>query len=173
MRGLEQWCISVAHYQKDAGVLIGIIYDPVRDRMFSARAGGGAFCNALPIQVSKVTELENSLIILGHAMSKPLELHLSVIRALRENKIDYRLFGSAALALTEVASGRVEGFHESQMNSYDVLAGLLLVQEAGGVYTPVPDDSFVAQGGDVTATNQGIAIWASSKELPSHFSMQS
>ncbi len=156
VRGINLWCISIAYYQPD-GAKLGFIYEPVEDRMYSARSGAGAFCNGQPIRVSGQADPERSLVILGYSHSIGVEPHLDTIKRLARHHTEYRRLGSAALALSLVAAGRVEAYYEMELNSWDCLAGLLLVQEAGGVCTPFASREFIEKGGLVLGCNAAFA----------------
>jgi myo-inositol-1(or 4)-monophosphatase len=112
---------------------VGVIYDPIRQELFSAQRGKGGFCNERPLRVSRATRLEESLLGTGFAYD---------VRRAQEN-VEYftrflgraravRRAGSAALDLAYVAAGRFDGFWEMHLHAWDVAAGYLLVEEAGG-----------------------------------------
>jgi myo-inositol-1(or 4)-monophosphatase len=115
----------------------GAVYNPVLDEFFSARAGGGAFCNGAPIRVSPTPLLADSFLATGF----PYDIRTSPV-----NNLDYfcefavrsraiRRAGSAALDLCYVAAGRFDGFWELKLHAWDCAAGYLLVREAGGEVT--------------------------------------
>ena len=113
----------------------GVVYDPFADEVFSARAGEGALCNGRPMHVSEGVPLADSLISVG---TSPYERELAdanfaLFRRLYEECADLRRSGSAALDLAYVAAGRTEGYLERNLKPWDYAAGILLVQEAGGV----------------------------------------
>jgi myo-inositol-1(or 4)-monophosphatase len=157
VRGIDLWCISVAYHQPGEASL-GFIFDPVHERMYSAQKGGGAFCNGKPIKVSQRKAPDRSLVILGTSLRTPIEMHHAIFGYLHKHKFDYRRLGSAAIGLTEVASGRVEAYFERHLNSWDCLAGLLLVQEAGGACTPFESDEFIKNGGMVLGSNAALRL---------------
>ncbi len=115
-------------------VILGVVYDPMRDEMFVAERGGGATLNGAPIAVSKIDSLERSLLGTGFAYSaeerrenaRVWDGFLTLAQGVRRD-------GSAALNLCYVACGRLDGFWERPLNAWDLAAGSLLVEEAGGV----------------------------------------
>jgi myo-inositol-1(or 4)-monophosphatase len=119
--------------------VVGVIYDPFKQELFHAIHGNGAFLNDAPIRVSETAELNKALLATGFAFRREtlseeysralLEELLALLNACR----DVRRAGSAALDLAYVAAGRLDGFYEYYLAPWDVAAGVLLVQEAGGV----------------------------------------
>lgn len=125
--------ISLALVQDGAPVL-GLIYDPFRDEMFTARHGEGAFCNGRPIRASAAPNLAHSVIAVG---TSPYDrqfagANFAMFRAVFDRCEDIRRTGSAALDLAYVAAGRLEGYLERNLKPWDFAAGMLLVSEAGG-----------------------------------------
>ncbi|HBY06276.1 MAG TPA: inositol monophosphatase [Chloroflexi bacterium] len=136
--GIPFFSVSIG-YEEDDGLRLGVVYDPVRDELYSAERGQGAFLNGKPLQVSWADRLIRSLLVTGFPYD---------IQKIRENNLDHyanfslvsqgvRRLGSAALDLCYVAAGRLEGFWEIQIQSYDIAAGALIVEEAGGMVTDV------------------------------------
>ncbi len=132
LRGLPYWCLTMAHLVRGR-VELAVTYDPLRDELFEARRGAGAFRNDVPIRVAATTRPEEGCIGLAHKFTRGNEAYLGLLGALLEAGIDHRRMGSVALTLAHVADGRLDGLLSLSMNSWDVLAGLLLVREAGGV----------------------------------------
>ncbi len=132
VRGLQQSAISVA-LARDAVVEYGVVYDPYKDEMFSARRGAGAFLNGAPIHVSE-KPLAEGIFSMGTALYRR-ELFAPTMRLtaqLFERSCDFRRMGAAALDLCDVACGRVEAFFEYSLCPWDYAAGSLLITEAGG-----------------------------------------
>lgn len=132
IRSIDQWAISiglVSHDRMEAGV----IYDAVRDDLYRAAAGQGAFLNDAPLAKAKIKAPTDPILILGRSKRKPFEVYLKTLSFLDERGIEYRRFGSAAMGLAQVASGLVDGYFEADLNPWDCMAGLLLVKEAGGL----------------------------------------
>jgi myo-inositol-1(or 4)-monophosphatase len=135
--GIPVWCVSVAA-RTGEGVVVGAVYDPTRDEMFSAMRGRGARLNDKPIHTSSRDDLATALIGTGfsydpRARRVQAELLVRVLPQVR----DIRRAGSAALDLTSVACGRLDGVFEAPMEEWDKAAGVLLVNEAGGVTSPL------------------------------------
>lgn len=129
--GIPTWCISLS-YVVNNQVQIGVIYDPNNDELFAAEAGNGATLNGKPMHTSQVHGVDNGLIGIGYSNRvDPEATLLPLERLLRADGMFHRC-GSGALSLAYVASGRLIGYFEPHMNSWDFSAGMLLVREAGG-----------------------------------------
>ena len=144
-RGIPMWTISIA-LTFDGLPQVGIVYEPVRDRMYSATLGGGAFCNDRPIHVSATRHLPESVLVTGFPYNVAENPHRAIDTFSRvlHRGIAVRRLGSAALDMAYVAAGIFDGFWEVALKPWDVAAGILLVREAGGVvgsYAPAPADS--------------------------------
>lgn len=133
--GIPHFAVSIAFAQKGE-VQCGVVYDPMRAELFSARRGVGAWCNGKPITVSMAPDLRRSVICTGfyyergELMTKTLE---SVRKLLVEGIQGIRRTGSASLDCCYVACGRFDGFFEYRLSPWDFAAGMLIVMEAGGV----------------------------------------
>jgi myo-inositol-1(or 4)-monophosphatase len=136
----------------------GAVFDPVRNELYTARRGSGAFCNGAPLLVSKVDSLSASLLATGFPYD---------IRTSGQNNLDnfcafalrsqgVRRSGSAALDLCQVAGGRLDGFWELKLNPWDCAAGYLMVREAGGKVTNFHGRSGSIYEGEVVASNGRI-----------------
>lgn len=132
VRGLKQSAVSVA-LARDGVVEYGVVYDPYKDEMFSAKRGGGAFCNGAPIRVSE-KPLSEGIFAMGTALYRReyAAPTLRLTEQLFARSCDFRRMGAAALDLCAVACGRVEAFFEYSLCPWDYAAGSLLVTEAGG-----------------------------------------
>ena len=130
-RGLPLWCISVALVYAGE-IAFGLIFNPVSDEFYCAVRGQGATCNGQPIRVSAVHSPTSARIGMGFSYRRPPALHVQGIGRLLDAHCEYRRLGSAALGLAFVADGRFDGYWEMHINSWDVLAGICLVREAGG-----------------------------------------
>lgn len=136
LHGIPQSCVSIA-VEKEGTVLAGGVYDPHRDELFLAQRGGGATMNGRRIHVSQRAPLQRSLLMTGFPYDhrRRAAYYLTFLLPFLQKSMDLRRFGAAALDLSWVACGRIEGYWEFHLNPWDVAAGLLLVQEAGGKVT--------------------------------------
>lgn len=143
IRDLDNWGVSIACVV-DGSCEIGVIYEPARDKLFHARNGAGAFLNGEPLPKARglAQAPANPIMALGHSRRIPLSIYLDAIRFLDDQKIDHRRAGSAAIALTQVAEGKVDGYFEGDLNPWDCLAGLLINAELGII---------IRQGGTMSA----------------------
>jgi myo-inositol-1(or 4)-monophosphatase len=139
--GVPFWCISVGLVVADRSV-IGHIYHPAEDELFSALDGRGAFLNGEPIKVSGETDPKKARLCVGFSYRAPVADHVRTIDALLTEGVEYLRIGSGALGLAYTAAGRFDGYWERHLNSWDAAAGLCLVREAGG-WT----NDFLASGG--------------------------
>ncbi len=155
--GLPLFCASLA-LEIDGRIDLGVIYDPTRKELFVAERGGGAFLNGRPIQVSDADSLVDSMLVTGF----PYDVHnrvpeliglfgefISKARAVRR-------LGSAALDLCYIASGRMDGFWEQDLKPWDVAAGAIILEEAGGKLTDFAGGPFSIRRPQLLATNGRI-----------------
>ncbi len=132
---LPFFCVSIA-YAENGILQAGVVYDPMMDECFSAVKGQGAFLNGQPIHVSDAQTLVTSLLTTGFPYSmQVIEGNLVNFAHFSRLTQGVRRLGSAALDLCYVASGRVDGYWEISLQSYDMAAGALIVSEAGGIIT--------------------------------------
>ena len=147
--------ISLGLYDKGE-IVMGIIYDPFREEVFSAEKGKGAFLNGKPIHVSEAETLSETIVAFGTA---PYEKELADenfprFRRVYEKSQDLRRTGSAAIDLAYVASGRTGGFFEVRLSPWDFAAGKLLIEEAGGKITAFDGTEIeLLKRGSILATN--------------------
>ncbi len=136
-----------------AGELVaGVIYDPLRQEMFAAEAGGGAFLNGRRIRTSRAAKLESALLATGFPSRKRHEnVNIHFFHQVAMTTHGVRRGGSAALDLAYVACGRLDGFWEFGLNPWDMAAGLIIVREAGGRYSDM-------RGGPATLRGEHIAV---------------
>lgn len=136
--GVPIFAVSIAYAQAGSPV-IGVIYDPLRDELFHARTGAGAFLNGRRLAVADPASLNDSLLVTGFAYdirtSEENNLNHYTAFALRSQGV--RRLGSASLDLAYVAAGRIDGYWELSVEAWDVAAGVVLVREAGGLATRV------------------------------------
>jgi myo-inositol-1(or 4)-monophosphatase len=134
--------------------MAAVIYDPMRDELFTAERGRGAYLNGRPIRVSRTPELGEALIATGFPSRKRHQspnVHFYQEFTLRSHGV--RRAGSAALDLAYVAAGRLDAFWEFNLNPWDTAAGILLIKEAGGQVTDFADAHFQLNSREVLASN--------------------
>ena len=134
LHGFPQFCVSIA-LQHEGKIILGVVYDPSADELFSAMRGSGAFLNERRVRVTTPNSLSNTLIGTGFPFKNPqyMDSYLKMFRAVSSEAADLRRAGSAALDLAYVACGRLDGFWEIGLQPWDMAAGTLLVNEAGGL----------------------------------------
>lgn len=152
--GYPVFCVSIAlEYQGET--VLGVVYDPMRDELFSAERGGGAALNNRPIRVSEVGDLMQSLLSTGF----PYDIKTSTLTNLDHwanfamNAQALRRDGAAAIDLCYVACGRFDGFWELNLSPWDTAAGTLIVTEAGGRVTDFAGNEFSNYEPQVLASN--------------------
>lgn len=155
--GFPWFCVSIALYV-DGVPTAGIIQEPVFNETFFASRGGGAYLNGKKIQVSKISKLKDALLGTGFYYQKGPELkrQMELFRCLNEKALAVRRPGSAALDLAYVACGRYDGFWEKGLAPWDVAAGFLIVEEAGGKFSNYKGNPTTIYDREVLATNGKI-----------------
>lgn len=154
--GLEQRPSGLAEGE-DGTLVAGVIYDPMRDELYSAERGKGAYLNGKQIHASTIATLEESLVSTGFPSRKRHEspnVHFYQEFTLRSHGV--RRLGSAALDLAYVAAGRYEGFWEFNLNPWDTAAGILIVEEAGGKVTDFSGNHYRLESKEILASNGKI-----------------
>jgi myo-inositol-1(or 4)-monophosphatase len=133
LRGLPHFCVSIAMVENGEPVA-GVIFDPLRNELFTASKGGGAVLNDKKIRVADRKDLAGALLVTGFPPRERARLapQLEAIRQLLDTAEDVRRTGSAALDLAYVACGRADGYFEAGIKPWDIAAGMLLVRESGG-----------------------------------------
>jgi myo-inositol-1(or 4)-monophosphatase len=154
IHGSPLFTISVA-LEHEGDIILGLVYEPVRDELFSAEKGKGAFLNGKPIHVSGVQDPDASLLSTGFPFrqKEKIDAYLAGFKEMFMHVSGIRRMGSAALDLSYVACGRFEGFWEMGLSPWDVAAGALLIQEAGGKFTDFSGGEGAIWSGDVVASN--------------------
>jgi len=157
LHNFPQYCVSIALQQK--GVLTqAVIYDPVRNDLFTATKGRGAFLNDKRIRVTSRTKLQASLIATGFPFRDftHLDTYLAMLKDMIKNTTGIRRPGSAALDLAYVAAGFTDGFFEINLSTWDIAAGGLLVQEAGGIVGDFEGNESWLTTGNIVAANPKV-----------------
>ncbi len=155
LTGIRFWCLSIALVVGGEAVL-GVIYDPTADELFSARKGGGAFLNDTAIKTSGETDITRARVGVGFSYRRPVADHVRAIEALLTAGCEYLRLGSGALGMAYTAAGRFDGYWERHINSWDVAAGVVLVREAGGWTNDFFADDGLACGNEVLATTPAL-----------------
>jgi myo-inositol-1(or 4)-monophosphatase len=155
VHGVRYWCVSIA-FTLDGTPRIGVIYDPSLDELFWAVKGEGAWRNDERIAVSSCAALDRALVVAGYVPRHSLDESLRLRVALLGAGAAVKDMGAGALMLAHVAAGRYDAFLEPHMHPWDALAGLLLVDEAGGRTLPYRGATGLADGGPVIAAAPGL-----------------
>lgn len=156
--GMRLFCVSIA-YAHQGDLTLGVVYDPLADELFAAQRGQGAQLNGQPMHVSRVDSLIRSLLVTGFpydAKTNP-DNNFAEFQRFTALSQGVRRLGSAALDLAYVAAGRLDGYWQKRLNAWDVAAGALLVQEAGGLATDIhggPD--YLNQPQSILAANPAL-----------------
>jgi myo-inositol-1(or 4)-monophosphatase len=156
LKGIPCWGV-VAAYVVEGRILIGLTYDPVHDELFIARRGGGALRNGTPIRVSGNAGVDTSCLALAYSFRQPAESYVDMVQATLQQGFEHRRVGSTAIQLCWVADGRCDCFATQYCSSWDALAGLILVEEAGGLATDFVGDYGLLGKGGVIAATPGLA----------------
>ena len=151
--GYPVFCVSVA-LEHEGRVVVGVVYDPSRDELFAAERGGGATLNGRRVRVSETDELNRALVCTGFPYD--VRTRTDFARHFRDfimKAQSVRRDGAAALDLAYVAAGRFDGFYEEGLRPWDVAAGVLLVEEAGGRVTHYDGSPFHIYKPPIAASN--------------------
>ncbi len=157
LHGLPHWAISIALEHKGK-IISGVIYDPAKDEMFFAEKGTGAWMNETRIRVSARHRLIESIFATGLPFAGRADLPetLQDLARLLPATAGVRRFGSAALDMAYVAAGRYEGFWERRLHAWDLAAGIIIVQEAGGLAESLDPEASIVESGEVICANEPI-----------------
>ena len=152
LHGFPQFAVSIGlKYKKRLEV--AVVYDPIKNELFTACRGEGAQLNEKRIRVTPQKGLNGALLGTGFPFKHPqhLDTYLATFKAVHPDTAGIRRAGSAALDLAYVAAGRLDGFWEIGLNSWDMAAGALLVREAGGIVTDFSGDGHYLETGNIIA----------------------
>jgi myo-inositol-1(or 4)-monophosphatase len=160
LRGAYYYCVSIA-YVEGGRREIGVVCDPEHDELFHARRGHGSWClhrgREQRLCVSGCAALASAFVCLGHHDRHPEPRYIALRQALMDQGAAMRNMGAGALQLAHVAAGRYDAFIELSLNAWDALAGLLLVEEAGGYVAPFPGPEGMRKPAPVLVSARGIA----------------
>ncbi|MBN2768325.1 MAG: inositol monophosphatase [Campylobacterales bacterium] len=160
IHGIPHLGISIGVYENGLG-LFGIVYNPILDEMFYAQKDGGAYLNGELLQVSSQNSLQQSLIATGFPYAKvnkgiEYEWVMHNLGTLLPDIRDIRRLGAAALDLCYLAQGKVDGFYEIDLKPWDVAAGMIILSEAGGVYSNANGEDYTFDSKTIVASNKRI-----------------
>lgn len=156
LKGAHNWCVSIGLWSKGAPVL-GVIYDPLRDELFAGAEGIATTINGMPVAVSATDSLDRTRLGLGHNHRVAPAVFAADAERLFSAGGSFSQVGAGALMLAYVSAGRVDGYFERHMWSWDAVAGLALIKAAGGRFTTYPaGDASLAAGGLVLASGTGL-----------------
>jgi myo-inositol-1(or 4)-monophosphatase len=157
LHGIPQFAISIG-LQREGVIIAGVIYNPGTDELYVAERGKGAFLNEQRLRVAGRKELHDCVVACGlpHIGRGDHELSRREMAALQPRVAGLRRFGAASLDLAYVAAGRLDGYWERNLKSWDMAAGIIMIREAGGVVSDIqtPGDPLVT--GDVVCGNEII-----------------
>ena len=157
MNGIPYFAISIALHHKDK-IIAGVVYDPVHNDFYWAEEGIGAYLNDQRLRVKNKKTLDQSIIALGIPFlgRGNHQQHIKIQQAVMSKVAGLRRFGAASLDLAYVAAGRVDGFWEFGLSSWDVAAGIILVKEAGGLAIGIDNKENPLLTGNIVAGNVNI-----------------
>jgi myo-inositol-1(or 4)-monophosphatase len=152
--GYPVFCVSIA-LENEGTIVLGVIYDPMREEMFVAVRGGGLYLNEKKLRVSDVSDLSRSLLVTGfpYDIRESKDNNLNFFNAMAINVQAIRRAGAAALDLAYLAAGRFDGFWELKLKPWDTAAGCLMVEEAGGVISDIAGSKWHLQSPNLMASN--------------------
>lgn len=154
--GIPSWCVSIA-YVRDGEIEIGVIFDPNSEEMFTARRGGGAQLNGEPIQCSPATGFSEGMVGIGYSPRTSSAPALAAFDRLTGEGGTYVDLGTAALMITYVAAGRLLGYFESHLNSWDCAAALALTRETGCWDNDFLTGDGLTRGNPIAVSAPGLA----------------
>ncbi|MBI2297200.1 MAG: inositol monophosphatase [Betaproteobacteria bacterium] len=159
LHGFPQYAVAIALRHKNT-VTQAVVYDPGRNDLFTSSRGRGAYLNDQRIRVSKRAHLKSSLIGTGFPFRRleHLEVYLAILRDMMQGAAGVRRAGSAALDLAYVAAGRLDGFWEFGLSTWDMAAGALLITEAGGLVGDLQGEHNYMQTGNIVAGTPKVFV---------------
>ena len=158
LNGLPHFAISVA-YEEKGEIVSGIIFDPIKNEMFSAEKGNGAYLNNSRIRVSNKSDFQNACLVTGgpNSRSKKKEAVLEEYKNISMKTFAHiRKSGSAALDMAYVSAGRYDGYWQRDLNYWDIAAGMIIVKESGGFIESKKWEEFGKEKVDIIASNSKI-----------------
>ncbi|MGQ0664026.1 MAG: inositol monophosphatase family protein [Pseudomonadota bacterium] len=154
-RGIPHFCVSIA-FMRDGRTALGAIMNPMTGELFAARRGEGATLNGRAMRVSAISDPRQATVELGWSLRRPIADYVALVDRVMATGAGFRRAGSGTLGLVYVADGRAEGYCELHINSWDALAALLMVEEAGGWTNDFLANDGLARGNPVLASAPGL-----------------
>lgn len=157
LHGFPSFCVSIAAAQHGR-IEQAVIYNPVSQELFTATRGAGATLDGKRLRVTKINSIETALLSTGYGHSKPdgYRKYRHTVDAFTDSASGIRRQGSAALELAYVAAGRLDGYWQFDLKSWDVAAGALLVREAGGLIGDMTGNEGWFESGNIVAASPKV-----------------
>ena len=158
LNGVPHFAISIA-YEEENEIKCGVIFDPIKNEMFCAEKGNGAYLNNSRIRVSNKKKLKDALLVSGgpkHSSKKKEEIFTEFVDVSKNVFAPIRKFGSAALDVAYVACGRFDGYWQRELNYWDIAAGIIIIKEAGGFVDFFEIDNEAPLKMNILASNSNI-----------------
>jgi myo-inositol-1(or 4)-monophosphatase len=157
IHGFPQYCVSIAIRHREA-LAHGVIYDPTKNELFTASKGRGAFLNDRRIRVSKCARLAEALVGTGFPFKEGarIDLYTNQLKRIMQSSAGVRRAGAAALDLAYVACGRLDAFWELGLSAWDMAAGALMVQEAGGLVGDLRGEAGYLESGEIACATPKV-----------------
>lgn len=157
IHGFPQYCVSIAVQHRGA-TAHGVVYDPSKNELFTASRGRGAFLDDRRMRVSKCVHMNAALVGTGFPFKElsRLDLYFHQLKNVMQNSSGVRRAGAAALDLAYVAAGRLDAFWEMGLSAWDMAAGALMIQEAGGLVGDLAGEAGYLEKGDIAAATPKV-----------------
>ena len=158
LNGIPQFAISIG-YEEENEIKCGVIFDPIKNEMFCAEKGNGAYLNNSRIRVSNKKKLKDALLVTGGPRQSSKikeEIFSEFVKVSNSTLSPIRKFGSAALDVAYVACGRFDGYWQRELNYWDIAAGLIILKEAGGLVNFFDKDNQAPLKRNILASNSNI-----------------
>ena len=158
LNGLPHFAISIA-YEEKGEILSGIVFDPIKNEMFFAEKGQGAYLNNIRTRVSNKSDFKNSLLVTGgprYTSNIKDKIFKEYIELAKKVRPPIRKSGSAALDMAYVAAGRFDGSWQRELKYWDIAAGIIILKESGGFINNLRGDNYLQDKIDIVATNSKI-----------------
>jgi myo-inositol-1(or 4)-monophosphatase len=157
IHGFPQYCVSIAIRHREA-LAHGVIYDPVKNELFTASKGRGAYLNDRRIRVSKCLRLSDALVGTGFPFKEVsrIDLYTNQLKKMMQTAAGVRRAGAAALDLAYVACGRLDAFWEMGLSAWDMAAGALMIQESGGLVGDLQGEDGYLESGEIACATPKV-----------------